>query len=239
MPDLALATIAFDVDWVIAEQIRLLDVYLEDAYELTVFDNSSDERAAHAIRGICEGTATGYVRLHTEQHLHHEALNTAAAALLRDDAQYIGWLDHDVFPAEPCELIPLIDRAGFLALGQTYSAHSDGRPRTYPWPGFFFVKRDWLAGRTLDFTGVRGATPRDDGDTGSGLWPLFAEEDWRAMYSLHHGYGVLREPDGEGLQSFGYEEIGPMIHLTNVSRWKAVPNPEERERLLRELVANL
>ncbi len=236
MPELALATIAFNVDWVIAEQIRLLDAYLADDYTLTVVDNSDDERAANALRAVCERTATEYVRLQSERHMHHDALNAAAEILLRGSAPYIGFLDHDVLPAEPCELIPLVERSGgFLALGQTY------RPteKTYVWPGFFIVERAWLAGRPLDFTGIRGDTPRDDGDTGSGLWPLFADVQWDDLYRLEHGYRVIREPDSYGLQSFGIERLGPMVHLTNTSKWMSVPNPDERERLLRELVAAL
>jgi hypothetical protein len=231
--EVAIATIAFDVPWAISEQIRLIDKHLTDPYDLTVFDNSRDHRAAREIRNICDAHMTTYVRLSDPKHEHHTALNAAAEAMLRGEARYIGWLDHDVFPCEITALIPLIDTSGFLALGQRH--HATGR--LYPWPGFLFMDREWLDGRPLDFTGIRGAHKRDDGDTGSGLWPLFAEEEWQTMYLLPHGYRMIREPDDHGLQSSGIEVIGDWLHLTNLSGWMEIPDPAERERLLRDMVA--
>lgn len=233
MVDLALATIAHNAPRWLDEQIRLLDRHLDDLFELTVFDSSTSEDAVRRNRSICEHRETTYRRL--EATMHHEALNVAATELLAGDRPRLGFLDHDIFPIRSTRLVPLIDEAGFLGIGQRHGPTG----KLYPWPGFVFFDREWLAGRDLDFTGIRGSRARDNGDTGSGLWPLFTEEDWRSLFRLDHGYGVLREPDSYGLQSFGYEKIGDWIHLTNGSQWMAIPDPEERERLAMDLLANL
>jgi hypothetical protein len=187
-----------------------LSEYLRDDYELIVIDNS--------------------------QRMHHEGLNVAAEQLLAGDAPYIGFLDHDVFPIRYTSLILKIKAAGFYGIGQRHPATG----HLYLWPGFCFFSREWLAGRPLDFSGIRDGDKRNDGDTGSANWPLFQDEDWSRMYSISHGYEVIRRPDEYGLQSWGYERLGSdWIHFSNGSGWMAVPNPEERERLLFDLLADL
>lgn len=236
MPELALATIAFNTPWVIAEQIRLLHKHLLDDFTLTVFDNSSDRAAAAEIRGACAATGTEWVGCGIDDHDHSKALNLAAHELYdRRDAPYIGFLDHDVFPACPTRVVPLVEECGFYGVGQRHAPTSS----LYLWPGFCFFRRSWLAGRPLDFGGIRGAVKRDDGDTGSMLAPLFADEDWSKLYRMEHGYHALREPDDAGLQSWGFERLSDWRHLTNASGWKAIPKPGERERLARAIVAAL
>lgn len=242
MADLALASIAYNAPRAVAEQIRLLDKYLKDDYVLWVIDQSSDEHLAEETRQATVPAGCVYVRLPTR--LHHEGLNYASALILGwldklarpgDDAPYLGFLDHDVYPTKPTRLIPLIEEAGFYGVGQRHAPTG----RFYLWPGFCFFSREWLAGRPLDFTGIRGKTRADDGDTGSGLWPLFADEEWERLYRPEHGYRAIREPDDYGLQSWGYERIGDWVHLSNASHWMAVPEPDERDRLLYEMLAAL
>lgn len=229
---LALATVAFNHPRAISEQIRLLDKYLRDTHLLTVFDNSTDEEASEEILRICVQSATPHVRMPTR--MHHETLN-AAARMLPEQAEHIGFLDHDVFPVEPTHLISLIAETGFYGVGQRHPATG----HLYLWPGFCFFSRKWLAGRPLDFSGLRDGDKRNDGDTGSSLWPLFVDEEWEKMYRAPHSYGVVRRPDEFGLQSWGYERIGSWIHFSNASKWMAVPDPEERERLLFGLLEDL
>lgn len=233
MTELSLATIAFNQPVVIEHQIRLLAKHLQEDYRLTVFDNSDDPAARKRIREVCADANVGLMSMTSSAH--HEGLNTAARVLLAGDSPHVGFLDHDVFPVCPTRLVPLIEAAGFYGVGQRHPVTG----LRYLWPGFCFFSREWLAGRELDFTGIRGAVKRDDGDTGSGLWPLFSGVNWQDMYRIEHRYDVIREPDQHGLQSWGVERIGDWIHWTNASRWKAVPEPEQRERLLLDMVEAL
>ena len=230
---LALASIAFNRPRMIAEQIRLLEKYLDDPYTLSVFDTSSNAVAAALIAERCSEGEVGYRRLATRAH--HEGLNAAAASLLAGDAPIIGFLDHDIFPTKPTRLEPLIAGAGFYGVGQRHPATG----RLYLWPGFCFFSREWLVDRELDFSGLRDGDPRNDGDTGSGLWPLFAEEDWSRLYRARHAHEAVRKPDNFGLQSWGVERIGDWLHLSNASDWMAVPNPSERERIVLSMLEAL
>lgn len=232
---LAIATIAFNQSWCIAEQIRLFEKYLRDDHTLIVYDNSDNAGAAQDISTICRETGTPYVRLTPPQHLHHYALNIAARDLDHRGNDYYGWVDHDVFPACETELIPLIEPAGFLALSQRHHPTQV----MYPWPGFFFLSRTWLAGRHLNFDGIRARDKKDDGDTGSGLHTLFHEDDWGGLPKIAHGYQSIRPSDGYGTQSHSIESIGDFKHLTNASGWFVVPKADEREAILRRIIADL
>jgi len=207
---LAIATISFKQPRLIEEQKRLFSKFLKDDYELIVVEN--DER------------------------MHHEGLNAAAFHLVEErDDPYFGFLDHDVFPIRPTTLISKIRESGFYGIGQRHPATG----HLYLWPGFCFFSRAWLAGRRLDFSGLRDGDKRNDGDTGSANWQLFADEDWEKMYRIEHGYKTIRRPDEHGLQSWGYEYFGDWIHFSNGSHWMRVPDPEERDRLLFDLLADL
>ena len=238
MSDFLVATVAFNVPWAIREQIRLFHANLLDDHELLVFDNSTDPAAAASIRGICFAAGTKYVPVPTGRHEHPDALNLAAATLADCDSAFIGFVDHDVFPAKPTALGPLIAQAGFLGIGQRHG------PTGYRYikPSFAWFSRDWLDGRTLNFGGIRGPTKEEDGDCASMLWPLFLDVDWNAVPPMKHGYRHVREMDDAGLQSWAVEVFGDddeWLHLFNLSRWLAVPEPDERERLVRELVEAL
>lgn len=226
---IVLATIAYNKPRLISEQIRLLRKNLLDEYELCVFDASTDRAASDEIGPML---SEEYTLLNT--HSHHEALNIAAEDLLCTDEPYIGFLDHDIFPIRPTTLIDKIEEAGFYGVGQRHPATG----HLYLWPGFCFFSREWLRGREhlLDFSGLRDGNKRNDGDTGSGMWPLFKDEDWSKLFRAEHLHRFIREPDGYGLQSFGYEVIGDWLHFTNGSGWMRVPDQRERERLLFDLL---
>lgn len=225
---LALATIAFNKPRLIEEQQRLLAKHLQDDFALTVFDASSHVRVDDVIDDV-----TGYLPLGTNHH--DAALNVAADELLAGNDDYIGFLDHDIFPTRTTTLVDKIESAGFYGVGQRHAPTG----RLYLWPGFCFFSREWLDGRELDFTGIRADNPADNGDTGSGMWPLFEGEPWENMYRPTHSYQPIREPDGYGLQSFGVEFIGDWLHLSNGSGWMAIPDPDERERLTYEMISAL
>jgi hypothetical protein len=221
---LELATIAYGQPWLIAEQLRLLEKYLEDDHLVLVIDNSDVGEGSAEVAEVAK--AVDYVRPARE---HYMALNFAARAFRFRGSEFFGFLDHDVFPTRPTRVLPALERDGFLGMGQRISTTGE----LYPWPGLFFVSTAWLAGRQLDF-GSRGF-----GDAGSGLATLFTEADWPKLHSLPHVPRAIREHDDVGFQSWGVEEIGDWLHLSNGSGWMSVPRPEEREAKLREIVAAL
>jgi hypothetical protein len=246
-----IAVTAFNSPWTIREQLRLLRENLLDDHHVFVFDNS-DHDLKPEMAAICARSDATYMGGGTEPE-HPASLNRAAGCFRAldqpgwelfgetgDTVSHLMWLDHDVYLTAPLRLCPLIDQGGFLGIRQRHPATGVH----YAWPGFLAVSRGWLNGRALNFDGIRGEEKRDDGDAGSMTWPIFDVADWSALPPVEHGYRQLREPDDVGLQSWAYEffrfgDTPEWRHATNVSRWLAVPDPEERERLVREMVEAL
>ena len=258
MPDLLIASIQHNCDWAAREQIRLFKNNLTDSHELIMVDNSTDPGASAAIRDICAATGTMYLPVPGLRHEHPDGLNFVAGAFRsldvpdgvifergqpdfrrgRPSPRYIGFVDHDVFPRSRATVIDLIRPAGFFGIGQRHRPTGS----RYVKPSFCFFDRQWLGGRALNFDGIRAADKADDGDCASMLAPLFSDEDWLRLPHMEHGYTHIREMDSAGLQSWAIEVFGnhgEWIHLFNLSRWLAVPDPDERERLVREMVEAL
>lgn len=230
---LELVAIAYNQPRLISEQIRLLRKHLRDRFRYTVVDASTDFGATARIEHLCGEAGVGYRGSPSSEHV--DALNFAWQEVLKPSgSRYLGTLDHDIFPTRPTRLVKQI-RPGFYGVGQRHPATG----HLYLWPGFCFFDRDWLAGRDPDFGGIRDGDPRNNGDTGSGMWPLFADQDWSNLCGADHGYRAIREPDAFGLQSWGVELISDWLHFTNGSGWMEVPNPAERERLLFEQLEEL
>jgi hypothetical protein len=220
------------------EQHRLLAKFLTDPYTLTVLDNTLDPGAAHLMRATADELGVSYEVVVSDKHEHTDALNRAATLAQERGHRYWGCLDHDVMPYRKTRVVDQIRQAGFLGLGQTYSPRV-GQPLRYLWPGWVFFSSVWLNGRTPNFNGIRGEFRFDDGDAGSMMHSLFTDADWERQPVVEHSYDVIRDDDGHGLQSFGFERIGDFVHLSNASRWKAVPDPDIRESLLREMLEAL
>lgn len=229
-----LYVIGFGRPDLLMEQKRLLDKYLTDEFTLTLVDNTPAPNDT-AMENLCERLEITYIKSVSKERLHPEALNQAALHVTQRNSEFFGFLDHDVFPRRSTHLIEKLKKSGFYGIGQKHAPTG----HSYLWPGFCFFSREWLTGRKLDFDGIRGVYKRDDGDCGSMNWPLFENADWEAMFKSEHGYQAVREPDEYGLQSWGYEIMGDFIHLTNASHWMDVPEPHERDRALREIVAAL
>jgi hypothetical protein len=236
---LHLYVVGFGRPDLLREQARLLDEHLLDPYTLTLVDNTADPNAAQAMMITCETLGVPYLRVRSEKHEHPDGLTLAAKTANRLRQAWWGCLDHDIFPARSTALLEKIERAGFFGLAQTYAMRQGLTTHRYLWPGWCFFSRAWLNGRVPDFYGIRGEHAWDDGDAGSMLHTLFTDEDWVRLAPTTHGYGEIRPRDGHGLQSYGYERIGDWLHLSNASRWKAVPDPEGRDMIFREMLAAL
>ena len=237
--ELDLAAIVSDHTWVVSEQIRLFDKHLTDDYELSIYDNSRDVKAAWDIEQLCARTSTRYVRVPLAEGVHHmskphlqrlheHALRHACDDLLNRQAPVIGFLDHDVFPTQQTSILALVEPCGFYGVGQR---HPD-TGGIYLWPGFVFFSRSWLDGRRPDFGCL------EHGDTGSKLANLVTAEQVAALPEVPYGYEWIRQTDGR-THSDAVERIGDMVHLTNTTRWNSIPDRGRRDQLVRKLVADL
>lgn len=224
---LDLATIAFNCEWVIEQQICLLKKYLTDDYQLTVYDNSgTSSEVAWRISNLCHQYETRYILSPNRERTHEQALLHASEDMLNRQAPYIGFLDHDVFPTKPTSLIALAE-SGIFGVQQNQKGI------TYLWPGLLVIKRSWLDGKTpLNLGSVGGA------DTGSGLSELLTEEDLAGIPVVDYGYEEVLPGDGP-TQQRSVERIGDWVHLSNASNWLKLPRFAVREATVQKLVSEL
>lgn len=232
---LHLFTVGFGRPDLLIEQDRLLKKYLKDKFLLHLVDNTPGHDA-NVMRETADSLLIEYLRTDSGGVEHPDALNRGAQIAAEREYDFFMFLDHDVFPRRNCNVIKHLEKIGFYGIGQYHGPTNSA----YLWPGLFGISRSWLDGRALDFNGIRGEQKRDDGDCGSMNARLFKDEDWVNLHGvLDHGYGFLRAPDAHGLQSFGYEQMGPWLHLSNSSHWMQIPEPEERDRLALELIRSI
>lgn len=100
---------------------------------------------------------------------------------------------------------------------------------------------EWLADRKINFSGIRNIDKRLDGDCGSMMHNLFTPDDWQKMKWTSLGVGSIRDQldESENIQSWGYELIDDWFHCLNSSHWLEVPEPDERDRLLMQMISCL
>lgn len=234
MPRITLFVTGFGRPDLLREQYRLFTKYLQDDFDLFLIDNSLD-RDWQQMQAAAYDLGINYHKITTEKNLHNDALNFAARFAHDSGFDYWMTLDHDCFLRRPTTLIEKINQVGFYGIGQF---HHQTKSR-YLWPGFCGFSKRWLNGRIPDFNGIRAIDRRDDGDTGSMLSSLFTEDEWRGMPRSEHGYLVIRPEDEFGLQSYAVEFFDSAIHFTNASGWMVIPNKEEREKILMEMLREL
>ena len=226
---LHLFSIAFENPATIRHQIRLLDKYLADPFELIVVDNSPQGPAREEIASVCRDNAITYVGLAANPFTigaasHGAALNWAYFNLVVPAGhEYFGFVDHDIQPFKRTQVVPVLRRCGVFGLVQ-----ERGR-RWYLWPGFCFFSARIVGRRGLDFMPTRGL------DSGGGNWrALFHAIPRATLPSVTQTYGALT--DGCSLQSSGYELIGDWVHTMNASEWTPAPG---KQRLVDRFLSDM
>lgn len=236
---IAIFTVGFGRPELLYHQKRLLDKYFDEEFGLCLIDNTPGIMR-NKMETTCRDNGIGY--LHTpytpgSKFGHNDGLNFAVEQLKNTDAEYIGFLDADIFPRKHTTISHKIAKAGFYGICQEHKPTGS----KYVWPGFFWVSREWLGDRKLNFDGIKSHDPRLNGDCGSMNHPLWDDSDWQKMPLIGFGYGSIRAPykENENAQSWGYEIIDDWIHFMNSSHWLKVIDPEGRDRMLMQMISCL
>jgi hypothetical protein len=206
---LDLVTVAYNSRWAIEEQIRRLRANLRDPFRYTVLNNSSRMSEREAIESLCDDEQVGHVSLPNNPGAnpstsHGLALTWAWRHFLAPrNAQYVGFVDHDVFPMRSTHVISR------LGLSGVYGYQQERQGVRYLWPGFCFFERRVLEGVAVDFR------PKPGLDTGGGLWPLvFSKLERSSVSEPIHRYETL---SGEG--DLKVEYFDEWLHTINASNW--------------------
>jgi hypothetical protein len=160
---LCLVTIAFNSDFLIKEQIRLVKKHITDSHIHIVADNSSDNKKRKAIKALCEKENITYVNLpfnwfnridRRGSYSHGLAMAWVYCNIIKKvKPDVFGFIDHDIFPIKPYSLLQKIGNQDF------YGRLIDRTPEHYPpppqiwylWAGFCFFNYDKVKDLKLNF----------------------------------------------------------------------------------------
>lgn len=145
-----LAVVAFNNSKVIDYQIRCLKKFFCFPFRYTIFDNSTNEVKSEELKDIAQRHNIGYIKLPRQEFLpkgfgsysHGIACNYLYNRYIQfGGGKYFGLLDHDIFPVQPFNISDYLEQQFFYGTKHV----------SYIWPGFFFIRMDYLSGKTVDF----------------------------------------------------------------------------------------
>lgn len=214
-----LAVVAFNNSKVIEYQIKCLKAFFDFPYRYTVFDNSNNEDISIEIKNICEKLNTCYIKLPKQTFLpkgmgsysHGIACNFLYNKFIKNGgAKYFGIIDHDIFPIKKFNISYYLEKQFFYG-----SKH-----RFYIWPGFWFMRMDYLIDKRIDFR----PSFRLNGDTGASHAPiLFKNIDFSNYLLVKDEHRFFDESNDIFDNGYSYFDCG-WIHCWNGSNYMGKKN---------------
>ena len=209
-----LAVVAFNNAEVIEYQIRTLATFFVFPYRYTVFDNATPKDRANAIKKVCQRYNICYVRLPSQEFIpqgmgsysHGIACNYLYHHFLQDsNAKYFGLLDHDIFPIQQFDISYYLEKQFFYGAKHGF----------YIWPGFWFMRMDFLKGKKVDFR----PSIRLRGDTGASNAPtLFKDVDFSNYILVSDEKRCFEGHDDVFEWGYSFFDCG-WIHCWNASNY--------------------
>ena len=205
-------------------QKQLLDKHLKDKFVFVVFDNSSIIEIREEAFKVCTEKNINYFSMpknpfKTGSNSHGICLNWIYKNIvLKNNINYFGFIDHDIFPIKPTSIIPILNKQyiyGDLQKKQNY---------WYLWAGFCFYTKDILKCKKISFLPV--IIKEISLDSGGGNWQdVYSKLDIKKIEFPLHTYLNLRA--GDVFQSDKMELIAEWLHTFNGSYWLNVKPKEE------------
>lgn len=209
-----LAVVSFNNAQVIEYQIRTLRAFFKMPFRYTVFDNSTDNKISDEIRRICSKYEVGFVRLPRQEFLpkgmgsysHGIACNYLFNNYIKNGGcKYFGLLDHDIFPVEAFDISSVLEKQFFYGV----------KHRFYIWPGFFFMRMDYLLVHKVDFR----PSLHLRGDTGACNGPLlFNRIKWKNFKLVNDDKRYFEGETDFFEGGYSYFDCG-WVHCWNASNY--------------------
>lgn len=212
-----IVVIAFNNFEVIKYQYYLMKKYFKDDYSYTIMDNSTKEDISNKILDFCNLNKIPYAKLkkvklkNKPSESHAIALNFVYKNYLKPrNANYIGFLDHDIFPTANYYVKDILDEQLLFGKLQDYAEIK------YLWPGFTFLNKKII--KKIDFMTYW----KFNGDTGASNYKLIykkiLESNKELKFANFYKVNLL---GGDDLQNDLYTIIDKTwIHLINAGQWK-------------------
>ena len=244
-----IVAIAFNNIKTIEYQIKLLKKNLTDAHTYIVADNSTDLAIRQAIFELCTRHDVMYVSVpknsYKRNHSHSSAIHWTYKNVLRKrNSQYFGFIDHDIFPLEPCSIIDRMVNGIYGRVTAAYAPDDSAaevtidQPYWSLWAGFFFMESKLLSGFNANQIDFKPKTMANGLrlDTGGGLWDSILKNIPYPGELAKYSYARFRETQDGNVHTDFYERLDEWLHIGNLSNWYTTPNLEEKNNYFDDLL---
>jgi hypothetical protein len=230
--DFYLVTVAFNNDFLINQQIKLVKKHITDKNFLHIIaDNSTDRKKRAAIQYACQREKVGYIALpyniwHVQRKMvsysHGFALNWMYYNVIaKNKPRYFGFIDHDLFPIKSYSVEEQLQHQDFYGyLNPRFP------PAPYLWAGFCFYQLAAICNKRLNFLpALANGCYLDTG--GANYAVLYKKANLNAMKFakaklVNIGNGKVIHKDY--VQYFDES----WLHAINGSNWAKVGNKNEQ-----------
>lgn len=234
---LCLVTIAFNNDFLIEEQIRLVKKHITDSnYIHIVADNSSDKHKREAIKAICTRANILYFslpfnwfsKIHKRpSYSHGLAMTWIYHNLIKKINPIVfGFIDHDIFPIKSYSLLQKIENQDFYGRLIDRTPDNHHRRLWYLWAGFCFLKFDTVKSLNINFMPCKADNIYLD-TAGSMYISLYSKYNMELLrFSLPVEEKYFRDGNVYHADLLHFVDAD-WIHTINGSNWKKVKGKDD------------
>jgi len=230
-------TIAFDNEFLIEQQIRLVKKYIEDKnYIYVIADNSPTSTKRKLIQSICKGEKVGYISLPQNpfNSLHKKPSYSHGLSMTWMYNNFIklmkptvfGFIDHDLFPISPYSVFERINNQDF------FGRMIDREKGWYLWAGFCFFNYKKTETYKLNFLPYKVENVYLD--TGGSNFPVLYSKYQKEDFAFCKPVVEKSIREGNCYHSdFVHFIDESWLHTINGSNWAKV---DSKENILKELL---
>jgi len=234
---LCFITVAFNNDFLIEEQIRLIKKYITDTdYVHIVVDNSSDMRKRDAIKTVCSNACVPYFSLPFNwfskidkrgSYSHGLAMNLIYYKIIKKiKPEVFGFIDHDIFPIKPYSVLQKMDNQIFYGRLVDRSPDNHHRKLWYLWAGFCFFKFDEVKNLKMNYLPCQVDNVYLD-TAGSNFLQLYSKYSLeRINFTAPVIEKYFREGGEYHADLLHYIDLD-WLHAINGSNWKKVKDKDD------------
>lgn len=212
MKKTGIITVTFNGAKLLEYQLKTLKKYCTDNYEFIIVDNSNNNNEMVKIKNICDENNITYIRTDINVYnTNNNASNNHGLALnyvhekLKNDFDYLLFLDHDLFPIKPFSVEEML---GHNIIGGCEQIIANTR---YLWPGFMMFSK---LEETFDFT------PSPPLDTGGKLSGFINKNIDKVLFIDNKHVPIDLKLNNNFMHEF-YDDIhnGTFMHFIKASNW--------------------
>jgi hypothetical protein len=212
-------------------QVESLHRYCKDNFDVVIIDNSNIPEIAEAVKYHADDTGCFYIKTESSSQWgsgSHAFAANLSYMKLKDDYEFMFYLDHDCFPVKEFSVIDTLGANILAGIGQEKNG------KTYMWPGCFMFNNAKIEKHLIDFS-----TNADHRlDTGGNLYKALEYYDG---FLKHFNEKHVENPyfNKSFYNFYSLINDGMFMHFINGSNWSKSNDNTERINSLINVLKDL